>query len=70
MDTLEKKNDDTAGPVPHGGNDQNAGQTTAEVLLTKDGLKVHPQPVEGDPLDPLNWSFTQKHIILAIVMAL
>lgn len=29
--------------------------------------KVHPQPT-ADPLDPLNWSTLQKHVILAIVM--
>lgn len=36
------------------------------------GHSIHtlfPQPVD-DPLDPLNWSFFQKHGILAIVMAL
>jgi hypothetical protein len=38
----------------------NAGGTT-------DGTKVHPQPTT-DPLDPLNWSTIQKHVILAIVM--
>lgn len=32
-----------------------------------DGSKVHPQPTT-DPLDPLNWSTMQKHVILAIVM--
>ncbi|ROT43783.1 MFS general substrate transporter [Sodiomyces alkalinus F11] len=44
--------------------------TTAEVVLTKDGFAVHPQPVQGDPLDPLSWSSLQKHTILAIVMSL
>jgi hypothetical protein len=34
---------------------------------TADGSKVHPQPTT-DPLDPLNWSTLQKHVILAIVM--
>jgi hypothetical protein len=47
-----------------------AGQATFEVLLNKDGFKLHPQPVQSDPLDPLNWSFTRKHSILAIVMSL
>ncbi|CEJ58740.1 hypothetical protein PMG11_07387 [Penicillium brasilianum] len=32
-----------------------------------DGTKAHPQPT-NDPLDPLNWSTMQKHVILAIVM--
>jgi hypothetical protein len=40
------------------------------VVLSKDGFKLFPQPVLGDSLDPLNWSFIQKHIILAIVMFL
>jgi hypothetical protein len=34
---------------------------------TSDGSKVHPPPTT-DPLDPLNWSTMQKHVILAIVM--
>lgn len=36
-------------------------------FITRDGIRVHPQPTT-DPLDPLNWSFVQKHSILAIVM--
>ncbi|KAF2431242.1 major facilitator superfamily transporter [Tothia fuscella] len=39
------------------------------VPLSKDGIKLHPQPT-SDPLDPLNWSSFKKHSILAIVMAL
>lgn len=35
--------------------------------VTKDGVKLHPQPT-GDPLDPLNWSSMRKHTILGIVM--
>lgn len=46
------------------------GQTTSEVVLSKHGLRLHPQPVVSDPLDPLNWSKFRKHSILAIVMAL
>jgi hypothetical protein len=38
-----------------------------EILVTKDGIKLHPQPT-ADPLDPLNWSFLKKHVILGIVM--
>ena len=38
-----------------------------DFAVQKDGLKVHPQPT-SDPLDPLNWSKTKKHTILAIVM--
>jgi hypothetical protein len=41
--------------------------TIIEGAVTKDGLKVHPQPTT-DPLDPLNWSPWRKHSILAIVM--
>ncbi|KAK8085725.1 hypothetical protein PG997_006996 [Apiospora hydei] len=54
-------------PVPSG-NDQ---LTTDEVVFVgEDGFKLFPQPVRGDQLDPLNWSFAQKHVILSIVMAL
>ena len=35
--------------------------------LTKDGIKIHPQPT-ADPLDPLNWSASWKYLILSIVM--
>lgn len=38
-----------------------------ENLVTRDGIRVHPQPT-SDPLDPLNWTSFQKHSILAIVM--
>ena len=40
-----------------------------DIAISKDGLKLHPQPT-ADPLDPLNWSFAKKHTILAIVMYL
>lgn len=46
------------------------GQISDEFVLTKDGLKLFPQPVVGDDLDPLNWPSVQKYTILAIVMAL
>lgn len=42
-------------------------EDTEAGAITKDGLKLHPQPT-GDLLDPLNWSLCRKHIILAIVM--
>jgi hypothetical protein len=41
--------------------------TVVEGAVTKDGLKIHPQPTT-DPLDPLNWSRWRKSSILAIVM--
>ena len=41
--------------------------TTGLPTVTKEGLTVHPQPT-ADLLDPLNWSWTKKHTILAIVM--
>lgn len=50
--------------------DGTTGQLTREVALGKDGFELFPQPIAGDSLDPLNWSFAQKHIILAIVMSL
>ncbi|KAL8687747.1 MAG: hypothetical protein Q9218_006171 [Villophora microphyllina] len=40
-----------------------------EVGVSKDGMRLHPQPT-ADPLDPLNWSGFKKHTILAIVMYL
>ncbi|KAL1842345.1 hypothetical protein VTJ49DRAFT_5513 [Mycothermus thermophilus] len=46
------------------------GHVTDELALSPNGLPLWPQPVRGDDLDPLNWSKFQKHIILAIVMAL
>lgn len=45
-------------------------QLTDELVLGEDGFKLFPQPVPSDELDPLNWSTTQKHTILAIVMSL
>lgn len=44
--------------------------TADEVVLTKDGVKMFPQPIAGDSLDPLNWTTARKHAILAIVMSL
>ncbi|KAH0429119.1 hypothetical protein CcaCcLH18_08616 [Colletotrichum camelliae] len=55
-------------PPPSG--EHGVGKATQEVTITKDGFSVHPQPVQDDPLDPLNWSAFQKNSILAIVMAL
>lgn len=46
------------------------GHATPEVILSKHGIRLHPQPVVSDPLDPLNWSAWRKHTILAIVMSL
>jgi hypothetical protein len=46
------------------------GTVTSEVVIGDDGFKLFPQPVTGDKLDPLNWSFVQKHAVLSIVMAL
>ena len=40
-----------------------------DISISKDGVKLHPQPT-ADPLDPLNWSSAKKHTILAIVMYL
>jgi hypothetical protein len=50
--------------------DEEPNQATSELYFTKDGRKLFPQPVGGDVLDPLNWSSSQKHVILAIIMAL
>lgn len=40
-----------------------------DLSVTKDGVKVQPQPT-ADPLDPLNWPSFKKHTILGIVMYL
>ncbi|EME46480.1 hypothetical protein DOTSEDRAFT_78755 [Dothistroma septosporum NZE10] len=50
--------------------DVESGQVTTGVLYDKNGFELFPQPIEGDSLDPLNFSSLQKHGILAIVMAL
>ena len=42
-------------------------ETVIDGAVTKDGLRIHPQPTT-DPLDPLNWSPWRKHSILAFVM--
>jgi len=46
------------------------GTITDELVLSKDGFALFPQPVLNDSLDPLNWSWMQKHAILSIIMAL
>lgn len=46
--------------------DSEAGESY-DLSVSKDGVKLHPQPT-SDPLDPLNWSSFKKHTILAIVM--
>lgn len=43
------------------------GRQSYDIAISKDGLRLHPQPT-ADPLDPLNWSWAKKHTILAIVM--
>lgn len=44
--------------------------TSDELVLSKDGFKLFPQPVLQDKLDPLTWSSVHKHIILAIIMSM
>ena len=46
-----------------------AGDRMRHQSVDKHGMRLHPQPT-NDTLDPLNWSKTKKHSILAIVMAL
>lgn len=71
MADAEKQDKSFATPTSPGLEAKDAvGQTTDELVLSKDGLPLFPQPVLGDELDPLNWSKVQKHTILAIVMAL
>ncbi|KAK3303887.1 major facilitator superfamily transporter [Chaetomium strumarium] len=67
----EKRDKVSAPRTPLGVEPYNsAGQVTEELVLSKDGFPLFPQPVLDDDLDPLNWSSAQKHIILAIVMSL
>jgi hypothetical protein len=65
----DEKKDHKAPPTPTGSTIE-GGHVTEELLLSPNGLPLWPQPVRGDDLDPLNWSKFQKHVILAIVMAL
>lgn len=55
---------------PNGAQDVESGAVSGEVQVDKNGYKLFPQPVQGDKLDPLNWSTWQKNGILGIVMAL
>ena len=71
MGEVEKTDKPLAPPTPPGLDSTNpVGQVTHDLVLTKDGFPLFPQPVLGDELDPLNWSWVQKHTILAIVMSL
>jgi hypothetical protein len=65
MDEMESKKD-LGTTVPS----QAADSAHGEVILSEDRVVLHPQPVQDDALDPLNWSSFQKHTVLAIVMAL
>lgn len=48
-----------------------AQSATADVVFVgDDGIQLFPQPITNDRLDPLSWSFAQKHSVLAILMAL
>jgi hypothetical protein len=48
-------------------NETNENVAVEEVVITKNGLRLCPQPT-GDHLDPLNWRWLRKHSILVIVM--
>ncbi|KAI9795401.1 MAG: hypothetical protein M1833_007189 [Piccolia ochrophora] len=68
----EKKQDINDGALGAGGQPLQGQITpeigeTADVGITKHGVRVHPQPT-SDPLDPLNWSAWRKNTILGIVM--
>ncbi|KAL1592652.1 hypothetical protein SLS60_011068 [Paraconiothyrium brasiliense] len=66
MNELDEKKD--SGPSAPAQTPTDSAQ--GEIALSKDGIILHPQAVQNDALDPLNWSSFQKHTILAIVMAL
>ena len=59
-------------PIDLGGSiaDGSISHAANEIVLSEEGFKLFPQPVLSDSLDPLNWSFVQKHIILAIIMSM
>lgn len=59
---LSSSGDQTPANVGHG-----AQIAIDAPAVNKNGIKLHPQPT-SDALDPLNWSKSQKHVILAIVM--
>ena len=65
MDDIESKKEmETDTPIK-----ARTDSAQGEVIVSEDGIVLHPQAVD-DALDPLNWSSFQKHTILAIVMAL
>jgi hypothetical protein len=73
MADSEKRDKPSAPTMPprlESESNDSVGQVTDELVLSKDGLPLFPQPVLSDDLDPLNWSSAQKHTILAIVMSL
>jgi hypothetical protein len=50
------------------GGDDEAGVKQASHLKTnKDGVVLIPQP-SSDPSDPLNWSWTKKHLVFASLL--
>jgi hypothetical protein len=51
----------------HPGIEAAPAENNEPLPVEQNGIRVHPQPT-CDPLDPLNWSWLQKHTILAIVM--
>jgi hypothetical protein len=60
-DNNNEEFDQTHTPVGH------STQVLYCATVNKNGIRLHPQPT-ADPLDPLNWSKFQKHVILSIVM--
>lgn len=69
MDKAREKTQGALGPDATSTTASQDGQTN-EIFLSEDGFKLFPQPVSGDTLDPLSWSFIQKHAILAAIMSL
>ncbi|KAL5403204.1 hypothetical protein PMIN03_010079 [Paraphaeosphaeria minitans] len=63
METKKDLGIDTPSQVP-------TDSAQGEIISSEGGTALHPHPVQDDALDPLNWSSFQKHILLAIVMAL
>lgn len=65
---MDEKGLETGTPDPTKIDIVTAGNTyqVGSATVLRNGLAIFPIPT-SDPLDPLNWSFTRKHSILAIV---
>lgn len=74
----EKSSEEKFGGRDNGENEKNARelvlppvdegiQIICGAVVNRSETGIHPQPT-SDPLDPLNWSKFQKHVVLSTVM--